>query len=49
MARMMGTKEDQESASQLLTIAVMSILVTAPLGAFGIQWFGPKLLSNSNR
>ncbi|XP_025202540.1 sodium/hydrogen exchanger 9B2-like isoform X2 [Melanaphis sacchari] len=47
MARMMGTDEDKESASRLLTIAVISILVTAPLGAFGIQWFGPRLLSYS--
>ncbi|XP_022174709.1 sodium/hydrogen exchanger 9B2-like isoform X2 [Myzus persicae] len=49
MARMMGTEKDVESASRLLTIAVMSILVTAPIGAFGIQWFGPRLLSNSRR
>lgn len=49
MARMMGTDEDLESASRLLTISVISILVTAPLGAFGIQWFGPRLLSHSDR
>ncbi|XP_060853698.1 sodium/hydrogen exchanger 9B2-like isoform X1 [Rhopalosiphum padi] len=49
MARMMGTDEDKESASRLLTISVISILVTAPLGAFGIQWFGPRLLSHSGR
>ncbi|XP_060861285.1 sodium/hydrogen exchanger 9B2-like isoform X2 [Metopolophium dirhodum] len=49
MARMMGTEEDKESASRLLTIAVISILVTAPIGAFGIQWFGPRLLSNAGR
>ncbi|CAI6343142.1 unnamed protein product [Macrosiphum euphorbiae] len=49
MARMMGTQEDIESASRLLTISVISILVTAPIGAFGIQWFGPRLLSNPGR
>lgn len=49
MARMMGTDVDKDSASRLLTIAVISILVTAPIGAFGIQWFGPKLLSKSGR
>ncbi|XP_050056472.1 sodium/hydrogen exchanger 9B1-like isoform X3 [Aphis gossypii] len=49
MARMMGTDEDMESASRLLTISVISILVTAPIGAFGIQWFGPRLLSHSDR
>jgi len=49
MARMMGTDEDLESASRLLTISVISILVTAPIGAFGIQWFGPRLLSHSDR
>jgi len=48
MARMMGTEEDNESASRLLTISVISILVTAPIGAFGIQWLGPKLLSNAS-
>jgi len=48
MARKMGTKEDQGSASQLLTIAVLSILLTAPIGALGIQWFGPRLLSKSS-
>ncbi|XP_015365605.1 PREDICTED: mitochondrial sodium/hydrogen exchanger 9B2-like [Diuraphis noxia] len=49
MARMMGTEADKESASRLLTIAVISILVTAPIGAFGIQWLGPRLLSSSSR
>ncbi|XP_050538581.1 sodium/hydrogen exchanger 9B2-like isoform X2 [Daktulosphaira vitifoliae] len=45
MARLKGTHEDVEAATQLLTIAVVSILITAPIGALGIQWFGPKLLS----
>lgn len=33
-----------ELASQVLTIAVLSILVTAPLGALGIYIAGPRLL-----
>lgn len=31
-------------AIQVLTIAVLSILLTAPLGAIGISLFGPLLL-----
>ena len=30
---------------QVLTLAVLSILITAPLGAIGILGLGPKLLS----
>jgi hypothetical protein len=33
-----------ELASHVLTIAVLSILVTAPLGAVGIHIAGPRLL-----
>jgi hypothetical protein len=33
-----------ELASQVLTIAVLSILVTAPLGAIGMHIAGPRLL-----
>ena len=33
---------------QILTIAVMAILVTAPLGAAAIMLTGPKLLHNDN-
>lgn len=32
-------------AHQILTIAVISILITAPLGAIGIMVAGPKLLT----
>ncbi|XP_050431787.1 sodium/hydrogen exchanger 9B2-like isoform X2 [Adelges cooleyi] len=46
-ARTKGTDEDVESATQLLTVAVISILVTAPIGAIGIQWLGPKLLKKT--
>jgi hypothetical protein len=44
----LGTPEDVECATQLVTIAVISILLTAPLGAFGMQLFGPRLLPKSN-
>lgn len=37
---------DMIKASQLLTIAVISILLTAPIGSIGISITGPKLLSN---
>lgn len=33
-----------ELASQVLTIAVLSILVTAPVGAVGIYIAGPRML-----
>jgi hypothetical protein len=36
-----------ELASQVLTIAVLSILVTAPLGAIGIHIAGPRLLGRA--
>ena len=31
---------------EILTLAVLSILITAPLGAISILAFGPKLLEN---
>jgi hypothetical protein len=36
-----------ELASQVLTIAVLSILVTAPIGAVGIHVAGPRLLGKT--
>jgi hypothetical protein len=33
-----------ESGQVILAIAVLSIVVTAPLGAIGIKAFGPRLL-----
>ena len=33
---------------QILTIAVMAILITAPLGAAAIMLTGPRLLHNDN-
>ncbi|XP_015364906.1 PREDICTED: mitochondrial sodium/hydrogen exchanger 9B2-like [Diuraphis noxia] len=48
IARNLGTEEDVECATRLVTIAVISILLTAPVGAFGIQLFGPKLLPRNS-
>ncbi|KAF0756493.1 sodium/hydrogen exchanger 9B2-like [Aphis craccivora] len=48
IARNLGTSEDIECATRLVTIAVISILLTAPIGAFGIQLFGPRLLPKSS-
>ncbi|VVC29111.1 Hypothetical protein CINCED_3A022735 [Cinara cedri] len=48
IARILGTEQDVQCATQLVTIAVISILLTAPLGAFSIQLFGPRLLPKSN-
>ncbi|XP_026804473.1 sodium/hydrogen exchanger 9B2-like [Rhopalosiphum maidis] len=48
IARNLGTAEDIECATRLVTIAVISILLTAPVGAFGIQLFGPRLLPRSS-
>lgn len=47
-ARKYGTQGDIECATLLVTIAVISILLTAPLGAFGIQLFGPRLLPKAS-
>ncbi|XP_050538588.1 sodium/hydrogen exchanger 9B2-like [Daktulosphaira vitifoliae] len=43
-AREHGKSGDEERAIRLCAIAVLSILMTAPVGALGIQWFGLKLL-----
>jgi hypothetical protein len=34
-------------ATSILTIAVLSILITAPLGSIGITWGGTRLLHKS--
>ncbi len=36
---------DTRSGQIILAVAVMSILLTAPLGAFAISWGGKHLLS----
>merc|ERR1711872_361980 len=42
-----GLDEYKEMGEQILTLAVLSILITAPLGAVSILALGPKLLDNS--
>jgi hypothetical protein len=42
-----GDPRDKELATLVLTIAVLSILITAPLGAIAISMTGPKLLNKS--
>jgi len=34
---------------QILELAVIATLITAPIGSFGISLFGPKLLSRSSK
>ena len=41
-----GRTEWQGMGEEILTLAVLSILITAPLGAISILAFGPKLLEN---
>ena len=41
-----GRVEWQPMGEEILTLAVLSILITAPLGAISILAFGPKLLEN---
>jgi len=41
-----GFKEYEEMGEQILTLAVLSILITAPLGAVSILALGPKLLES---
>ncbi|KAF4525946.1 hypothetical protein B566_EDAN000737 [Ephemera danica] len=48
IARQTGASEEViELAEQVLTVAVLSILVTAPIGAIGISVSGPRLLNAS--
>lgn len=39
------TSMTEATGQTILAIAVLSIMIAAPLGAIGIQWSGPKLLS----
>ena len=41
-------KVQVETGETILTIAVLSIVITAPLGAIAIKVFGPKLLSRED-
>jgi NhaP-type Na+/H+ or K+/H+ antiporter len=38
-----------DTAQMILAIAVLSIVITAPLGAIGIKWAGPNLLRKESR
>lgn len=38
-----------EAGSIILTVAVLSIFITAPLGAMGIDWLYPKLLQPASK
>lgn len=42
--RLNSGKEIEQLASDVLTLAALSILITAPLGAIAIQLCGPRLL-----
>merc|ERR1712106_1258931 len=45
----LGDKEEwMNMGNDILTLAVLSILITAPIGAVCILGFGPKLLSSEN-
>lgn len=41
------SEEDVLRGSQILTIAVLSILITAPIGAIGLTLAGPRFLSKA--
>lgn len=47
MARVKDDPHSIELANLVLTIAVLSIMITAPIGAIVISLFGPKLLNKS--
>lgn len=49
MARSTDDHTTIHYASQVLTIAVLSIILTAPIGAIAIQHLGPVLLTRSKR
>ena len=44
MARQRGKVEWEAMGREILTLAVLSILITAPLGAIAILFLGPRLL-----
>jgi NhaP-type Na+/H+ or K+/H+ antiporter len=45
MAKKMGDTEFYHTGNQILTMAVLSILITAPLGSVAIMALGPRLLN----
>lgn len=44
MARSVGDEQLQNYGMDVLTVAVLAILITAPIGALAIGLSGPKLL-----
>lgn len=48
MENNIGTNIGVESGDAILAIAVLSILITAPLGAIGIRSFSKKFLTVGN-
>ncbi|KAL3315553.1 Sodium/hydrogen exchanger 9B2, partial [Cichlidogyrus casuarinus] len=42
------TEEEKQRADQIVSIAVLAILIAAPLGAFLIPILGPRLLKNTS-
>lgn len=48
-ARKMNNVEGEELGKQILTLAVLSIIITAPIGAAAIAISGPHLLKLSDR
>ena len=43
-ARKLGGKKEEQVGIEILTIAVLVILITAPIGAVGISLSGPRWL-----
>ena len=48
-ARKMNSVEGEDYGKQILTLAVLSIIITAPVGAAAIAITGPMLLQQSRR
>ncbi|KAJ8873558.1 hypothetical protein PR048_024376 [Dryococelus australis] len=48
MARTLHSDENLVHANKVLVVAVMAILVTAPLGAILITMLGPRLLAKTD-
>lgn len=47
MARSIGDKQLEEYGMDVLTVAFLAILITAPIGALIIGLTGPKMLQRS--
>ena len=48
-ARKFKKPEWEPMGREILTLAVLSILITAPLGAFSIVFLGPRLLEKQEQ